>query len=86
MTKPVCLVPVPPGSPYAHCNVSKVANATEPPVALELYLGCNHGKLCSAVFWARWKANSRRASGIDPGDQITVAAVEGFILEVDPVE
>ena len=35
---------------------------------------------------ARWKANSRRASGIDPGDQITVAAVEGFILEVDPVE
>ena len=35
---------------------------------------------------ARWKANSRRASGIDPGDQVTVAAVEGFILEVDPVE
>ena len=35
---------------------------------------------------ARWKANSRRASGIDPGDQVTVASVEGFILEVDPVD
>lgn len=35
---------------------------------------------------ARWKANSRRASGIDPGDAVTVAAVEGFILEVDPVD
>ena len=35
---------------------------------------------------ARWKANSRRASGIDPGDEVTVAAVEGFILEVDPAE
>jgi membrane-bound serine protease (ClpP class) len=35
---------------------------------------------------ARWKANSRRASGIEPGDPISVAAVEGFILEVDPVE
>lgn len=35
---------------------------------------------------ARWKANSRRASGIDPGDRVTVAAVEGFVLEVDPVE
>lgn len=35
---------------------------------------------------ARWKANSRRASGIEPGDQVVVAAVEGFILEVDPVE
>lgn len=35
---------------------------------------------------ARWKANSRRASGIDPGDQVVIAAVEGIILEVDPVE
>lgn len=35
---------------------------------------------------ARWKANSRRASGIEPGDEITVAAVEGFVLAVDPVE
>ena len=35
---------------------------------------------------ARWKANSRRASGIDPGDQVVVAAVEGIILEVDPIE
>ncbi|MBT8203450.1 MAG: hypothetical protein KJO17_04315 [Acidimicrobiia bacterium] len=35
---------------------------------------------------ARWKANSRRASGIEAGDPVTVAAVEGFILEVDPVE
>lgn len=35
---------------------------------------------------ARWKANSRRASGIDPGDPVRVAAVEGFVLEVDPVE
>lgn len=33
---------------------------------------------------ARWKANSRRASGIEAGDPVTVAAVEGFILEVDP--
>ncbi|MGI9647157.1 MAG: NfeD family protein [Acidimicrobiia bacterium] len=35
---------------------------------------------------ARWKANSRRASGIEPGDPISVASVEGFILEVDPIE
>ena len=35
---------------------------------------------------ARWKANSRRTSGIDPGDQVVIAAVEGIILEVDPVE
>jgi len=33
---------------------------------------------------ARWRANSRRASGIESGDPITVAAVEGFVLEVDP--
>jgi len=35
---------------------------------------------------ARWKANSRRASGIDPGDPVVIAAVEGIVLEVDPVE
>ncbi len=35
---------------------------------------------------ARWKANSRRASGIGPGDNVVIAAVEGFTLEVDPVE
>ena len=34
---------------------------------------------------ARWKANSRRASGINPGDQVVIASVEGIILEVDPV-
>ncbi|RZV45873.1 MAG: hypothetical protein EX267_04515, partial [Acidimicrobiia bacterium] len=31
---------------------------------------------------ARWKANSRRASGIEAGDQVVIAAVEGIILEV----
>jgi membrane-bound serine protease (ClpP class) len=35
---------------------------------------------------ARWKANSGRASGIAPGDQVVIAAVEGIVLEVDPVE
>ncbi|NNC93044.1 MAG: hypothetical protein HKN80_11200 [Acidimicrobiia bacterium] len=35
---------------------------------------------------ARWKANSGRASGIEPGDQVMIAAVEGITLEVDPVE
>ncbi len=35
---------------------------------------------------ARWKANSRRASGIEAGDQVVIAAVEGIILEVDPAE
>jgi membrane-bound serine protease (ClpP class) len=35
---------------------------------------------------ARWKANSGRASGIEAGDQVIIAAVEGIILEVDPVE
>jgi membrane-bound serine protease (ClpP class) len=35
---------------------------------------------------ARWKANSRRASGIEPGDRVVIAAVEGIVLEVDPVE
>jgi membrane-bound serine protease (ClpP class) len=35
---------------------------------------------------ARWKANSGRASGIEPGDQVVIAAVEGIILEVDPVD
>jgi membrane-bound serine protease (ClpP class) len=35
---------------------------------------------------ARWKANSGRASGIEPGDQVVIAAVEGITLEVDPVD
>jgi len=35
---------------------------------------------------ARWKANSGRASGIEAGDQVVIASVEGIILEVDPVE
>ncbi len=35
---------------------------------------------------ARWKANSGRASGIEPGDQVVIAAVEGITLEVDPAE
>lgn len=34
---------------------------------------------------ARWKANSRRASGIDAGDEVVIAAVEGIVLEVDPI-
>jgi membrane-bound serine protease (ClpP class) len=34
---------------------------------------------------ARWKANSGRASGIEAGDQVIIAAVEGIILEVDPL-
>ncbi len=35
---------------------------------------------------ARWKANSARASGINPGDEVVVAGVSGFVLDVDPVD
>lgn len=35
---------------------------------------------------ARWKANSARASGIGAGDEVVVAGVSGFVLDVDPVE
>ena len=35
---------------------------------------------------ARWRANSARVSGIEAGDEVVVAAVSGFVLDVDPVE
>ena len=35
---------------------------------------------------ARWRANSARVSGIEAGDEVVVAAVQGFVLDVDPVE
>lgn len=35
---------------------------------------------------ARWKANSARASGIDAGDEVVVASISGFVLDVDPIE
>jgi membrane-bound serine protease (ClpP class) len=34
---------------------------------------------------ARWRARSTRGSGIGAGDRVSVQAVEGIILEVDPV-
>jgi len=34
---------------------------------------------------ARWQARSARMSGIESGDQVEVVAVEGVVLEVDPV-
>ena len=34
---------------------------------------------------ALWKARSTRVSGIEPGDQVEVVAVEGIVLEVDPL-
>ncbi len=34
---------------------------------------------------AKWQARSTRASGIAPGDRVEVVAVEGVVLEVDPV-
>lgn len=35
---------------------------------------------------ARWRARSSRVSGIGEGDEIQVVAVDGIVLEVDPVE
>lgn len=34
---------------------------------------------------ARWRARSARTSGIEAGDQVEVIAVEGIVLEVEPV-
>ena len=34
---------------------------------------------------AKWRARSTRVSGIDAGDEVQVVAVEGVVLEVDPV-
>lgn len=34
---------------------------------------------------ARWQARSSRVSGIEAGDSVEVVAVEGIVLEVDPV-
>lgn len=34
---------------------------------------------------ARWRARASRVSGISDGDAVRVAAVEGIVLEVDPV-
>ncbi len=34
---------------------------------------------------ARWRARSTRVSGIEAGDQVEVVAVEGIVLEVEPV-
>lgn len=37
------------------------------------------------VAGARWRARSTRISGIEAGDSVEVVAVEGIVLEVDPV-
>jgi membrane-bound serine protease (ClpP class) len=34
---------------------------------------------------AKWRARSTRVSGIEAGDEVQVVAVEGVVLEVDPV-
>ena len=34
---------------------------------------------------ARWQARSTRGSGIEAGDRVEVVAVEGIVLEVEPV-
>jgi membrane protein implicated in regulation of membrane protease activity len=33
---------------------------------------------------ARWSATAHRAAGITAGDPVTVAAVQGTVLEVEP--
>ncbi|MDH3471016.1 MAG: hypothetical protein OEM94_06840 [Acidimicrobiia bacterium] len=35
---------------------------------------------------ARWRARSHRAAGIREGDRVEVSAIDGIVLEVDPVE
>ncbi len=37
-----------------------------------------------AVDGARWRARAHRAAGIKPGDEVTVLAVNGILLEVGP--
>ena len=34
---------------------------------------------------ARWRARSTRVSGIEAGDGVAVVAVDGVVLEVDPI-
>jgi membrane-bound serine protease (ClpP class) len=34
---------------------------------------------------ARWRARAHREAGITPGDSVTVTAIRGLVLEVDPV-
>ena len=34
---------------------------------------------------ARWQATAHREAGLDPGDRVVVRAVDGAVLEVDPI-